>query len=125
MNNLKVIVIKNNALGQIKWEEMVFLGNPEYEREPQPGNLEMIARGFGVDGYRIEKPRDCSALQEQALWEPRPADVEAVFDPHEQPLPPKVSAKQAAHFARSLARGTPERSKIALTVGSDVVREVL
>ena len=27
---LKVVVIKNNTLGQIKWEQMVFLGNPEY-----------------------------------------------------------------------------------------------
>ncbi|PRX10101.1 UNVERIFIED_ORG: pyruvate oxidase [Martelella mediterranea] len=125
LNNLKVIVIKNNALGQIKWEQMVFLGNPEYECDLQPVDFEMIARGFGVDGYRIEKPKDCGPLLEQALSAPRSAVVEAVVDPHEPPQPPKVSAKQAAHFARSLARGTPERSKIALTVGSDVVREVL
>ena len=26
--NIKIIVIKNNTLGQIKWEQMVFLGNP-------------------------------------------------------------------------------------------------
>ena len=25
-----VVIIKNNTLGQIKWEQMVFLGNPEY-----------------------------------------------------------------------------------------------
>src|SRR5262249_33165850 len=27
---VKVIVVKNDTLGQIKWEQMVFLGNPEY-----------------------------------------------------------------------------------------------
>ena len=27
---VKVVVIKNNTLGQIKWEQMVFLGNPEF-----------------------------------------------------------------------------------------------
>jgi thiamine pyrophosphate-dependent acetolactate synthase large subunit-like protein len=26
---IKVVIIKNNSLGQIKWEQMVFLGNPE------------------------------------------------------------------------------------------------
>jgi pyruvate dehydrogenase (quinone)/pyruvate oxidase len=26
---IKVVVVKNNTLGQIKWEQMVFLGNPE------------------------------------------------------------------------------------------------
>ena len=27
---IKVVIIKNNTLGQIQWEQMVFLGNPEY-----------------------------------------------------------------------------------------------
>src|SRR5919198_2776985 len=27
---VKVVIVKNNVLGQIKWEQMVFLGNPEY-----------------------------------------------------------------------------------------------
>src|SRR4030095_14677080 len=27
---IKVEIVKNNTLGQIKWEQMVFLGNPEY-----------------------------------------------------------------------------------------------
>jgi pyruvate dehydrogenase (quinone) len=51
--------------------------------------------------------------------------VEAVVDPHEPPMPPKVKAEQALHFAESLARGTPHRGKIALTVASDTVRELV
>jgi pyruvate dehydrogenase (quinone)/pyruvate oxidase len=27
--DVKIVVIKNDTLGQIKWEQMVFLGNPE------------------------------------------------------------------------------------------------
>ena len=34
--DVKIVVIKNNTLGQIKWEQMVFLGNPEYACELQP-----------------------------------------------------------------------------------------
>jgi thiamine pyrophosphate-dependent acetolactate synthase large subunit-like protein len=33
---VKVVVIKNNSLGMIKWEQMVFLGHPEYGCELQP-----------------------------------------------------------------------------------------
>ena len=29
---IKVVIIKNNTLGMIKWEQMVFLGNPEIRR---------------------------------------------------------------------------------------------
>jgi pyruvate dehydrogenase (quinone)/pyruvate oxidase len=51
--------------------------------------------------------------------------VEAVVDPHEPPMPPKVDVKQAAKFAQSLASGTPNASKIALTVASNTVREII
>jgi pyruvate dehydrogenase (quinone)/pyruvate oxidase len=33
---IKIVVIKNNTLGQIKWEQMVFLGNPEYGCDLNP-----------------------------------------------------------------------------------------
>ncbi len=31
-----VVVIKNNVLGQIKWEQMILEGNPEFGVELQP-----------------------------------------------------------------------------------------
>jgi pyruvate dehydrogenase (quinone) len=40
-------------------------------------------------------------------------------------LPANVSLKQAAKLAESLAKGEPNRSKIALTVMSDKVREMI
>jgi pyruvate dehydrogenase (quinone)/pyruvate oxidase len=40
-------------------------------------------------------------------------------------MPAKVKAEQALHFAESLARGEPNRKKIALTTISDQVREVI
>src|SRR5207302_6506964 len=33
---VKVIIIKNNSLGQIKWEQMVFEGNPEFGCDLHP-----------------------------------------------------------------------------------------
>ena len=33
---IKVIVIKNNTLGMIRWEQMGFLGNPEFGVEFSP-----------------------------------------------------------------------------------------
>jgi pyruvate dehydrogenase (quinone)/pyruvate oxidase len=40
-------------------------------------------------------------------------------------MPPKVTVDQASRFAQSLAKGQPNRDKIALTVISDKVRELL
>jgi len=122
---IKIVVIKNNLLGQIKWEQMVFLGNPEYVCDLQPIDFAMVARACGATGFSIERPEECGSVIEQALATPGPVLVEATVDPHEPPMPPKIKAEQALHFAESLARGTPHRGKIALTVASDTVRELV
>jgi pyruvate dehydrogenase (quinone) len=55
---------------------------------------------------------------------PGPVVVDAIVDPHEPPMPPKVTMDQAKHFAEALLRGTPNREKIALTAVSNSVREL-
>jgi pyruvate dehydrogenase (quinone) len=93
---IKVIIIKNNSLGQIKWEQMVFLGNPEYQCDLQPIDFAAFARACGATGFTIEDPADCGAILDQALATPGPVVVEAVVDPFEPPTPPKITVKQAA-----------------------------
>jgi hypothetical protein len=61
-------------------------------------------RGAGVT---IDDPTRCAEQLREALALPGPVVIEAVVDPHEPPMPPYVTVKQAAHFAQSLARGTP------------------
>jgi len=122
---VKIVVVKNNSLGQIKWEQMVFLGNPEYLCELQPIDFAAFARACGGQGFTIERPEECGAVLRQAIEAPGPAIIEAVVDPNEPPMPPKVKAEQALHLAESLARGTPNRGKIALTIASDTVREMV
>jgi pyruvate dehydrogenase (quinone)/pyruvate oxidase len=122
---IKVVVIKNNTLGQIKWEQMVFLGNPEYGCELHPIDFVAFARACGGTGFRVEDPAECGPVLDRALSLRGPVVVEAVVDPFEPPMPPKVTLKQAAKFAQSLARGEPNRGKIALTVLEDKVRELV
>ncbi len=123
--NVKIVVIKNNTLGQIKWEQMVFLGNPEYGCDLQPVDFAGIARGFGMRGFTVSDPAQCGEVLRQALTERGPALVEAVVDPNEPPMPPKVSFKEAAHLAESLARGTPAAGTIARTIASNMARELV
>ena len=123
--NVKLIVIKNDTLGQIKWEQMVFLGNPEYGCELEPIDFTKVAEGFHIRGVLIDDPERCGEQLRDALAQRGPCLIEAVVDPHEPPMPPKIEAKQALHLAESLARGTPNRGKIALTIASDTVRELV
>jgi pyruvate dehydrogenase (quinone)/pyruvate oxidase len=107
------------------WELLVFLGNPEYGVELQPIDFAAVARACGATGITIEDPSRCGAMLSEALETPGPVVVEALVDPLEPPMPAKVTMEQAAHFAKSLVRGEPNRERIALTVLSDKVREIV
>ena len=122
---IKVVIVKNNVLGQIKWEQMVFLGNPEYGVELHPIDFAAFARACGGTGFTIEDPKTCGDVLEEALSVRGPVIVDAVVDPFEPPMPPKVSPDQALKFAKSLAKGQPKRMKIAATVAEDVVKEMI
>ena len=122
-----VCVIKNNTLGQIKWEQMVFLGNPEFGVDLQPIDFVKFAEACGAVGFRIDDPNDCGAILDRALAANvnGPVVIEAVVDPFEAPMPAKVTLEQASKFAESLVRGEPNRDKIVATQISDKVRELV
>jgi pyruvate dehydrogenase (quinone) len=122
---IKIVVIKNNSLGQIKWEQMVFLGNPEYGCDLTPIDFAAFARACGATGFTIEDPEDCGSIMERALAQPGPVVIEAVVDANEPPMPAKATARQAAHLAESLAKGTRDGSKIVKTILEDKIRELV
>jgi pyruvate dehydrogenase (quinone) len=122
---IKIVIIKNNSLGQIRWEQMVFLGNPEYGCDLQPIDFAAFARACGATGFTLEDPAECAATLRQALETPGPVVVEAVVDPDTPPLPAKIRPDQALHFAEAMARGEPSRMRIMRTIFKDKVRELV
>lgn len=122
---IKIVIVKNNSLGQIRWEQMVFLGNPEYVCDLTPINFADFARACGAIGFTVKDPATCGDMLDQALRQPGPVLVEAWVDPNEPPMPAKVTARQTAHFVESLAKGTPDRKKIIETILEDKVRELV
>ena len=121
---IKIVVIKNNALGMIKWEQMVFLGNPEYGVSLQPIDFVRFAEACGGIGVRCERPEEVRGALEALMRADGPALCEAVVDPFEPPMPARVTAKQALHMAEALARGEPNRGRIALTLFRDKIHDL-
>ena len=62
---IKVIVIKNNTLGMIRWEQMGFLGNPEFGVEFSPIDFAKFAEACGGKGYSIKKPSEVKSIMHQ------------------------------------------------------------
>jgi pyruvate dehydrogenase (quinone)/pyruvate oxidase len=122
---IKVIIIKNNVLGQIKWEQIVFLGNPEYGVELQSADFAEWARAAGAEGFCVERPEEIETVMRQFLSVPGPAVLEAVVDPNEPPMPPKVTVKQAKNFGEALLKGQPQGARIALTAFRDKIDQMI
>lgn len=119
-----VVILKNNVLGQIKWEQMVFLGNPEYGVELQPIDFAKYAEAAGAVGFTVEKPDELKAQLERAVAAGKPAVVQVLVDPNEPPMPAQITREQAVHFAEALVRGQPNRERIAITAFRDKIHEV-
>jgi pyruvate dehydrogenase (quinone) len=122
---VKVIIIKNDVLGMIKWEQLAFEGNPQFGVELQPIDFAAFARACGAGGFTIEKPEEVEAVLSEALQYDGPAVVQAVVDPNEPPLPGNITMKQSLKFAEALLRSEKDRWKIIKTVVEDKIREVI
>ena len=122
---VKVIIVKNDTLGQIKWEQLVQGGTPEFGVDLQPIDFAAHARACGAAGYSVEDPRQIEAVLREALAEPGPAVVECVVDPSEPPMPGHVTVEMARTFAEALAKGDENRWDIMKTVFADKIREVV
>jgi pyruvate dehydrogenase (quinone) len=122
---IKIVVIKNNSLGEIKWEQLAMEGNPSFGVELQPIDFAAVARACGVGGYTLERPGDAQAVLSEAFADPRGALVEALVDPNEPPMPGQITTEQALNFAKALARGDEHRFAIIKDVIKDKIREVV
>jgi pyruvate dehydrogenase (quinone)/pyruvate oxidase len=122
---VKIVVLKNNTLGLIKWEQMIFLGNPEFGVELRPIDFVKVAEGCGAKGFHIEDPKRCKAQLKEALATDGPAVIECVTDPDEPPMPPEVTEKQMKNFAKAMVGGERDRQRISLTMGRMAMDESL
>jgi pyruvate dehydrogenase (quinone) len=120
-----VVIIKNNVLGQIKWEQIVFLGNPQYGVQLHNPDFAKFAEICGGVGFTVEQPDQIRPTLKRALASNKPSIVEVVVDPYEPPMPAKVTLKQTARFAEALLKGQPKGDRIALTLFRDKLNELL
>jgi pyruvate dehydrogenase (quinone)/pyruvate oxidase len=120
---IKIVVIRNDTLGLIKWEQMVFLGNPEYGVDMAPLDFVKFAEACGAHGVRIEDPARCPEQMAEALRQDGPVIVECVVDPHEPPMPARVKKDQVRKLTEALRAGTPNRNRIALQMVKDLLDE--
>jgi len=122
---VKVVVINNGSLGQIKWEQMMFLGNPEFGCELAPIDFARVAEGMGVRGFRVEDPDLLGGILDEALAHPGPALIDAVVDAAEPMLPPTRREEYLQKLDEAFAAGSPGEDRIRQAMTEEPARTSL
>ena len=119
------VFIFHNTYGQIKWEQIVMEGNPEFGVELQTIDFAMHARACGATGFTLDHTENAEAIVRQALAHNGPVVVDCLVDQNEPPMPGKITTDQAIEFAKALARGERDRSEIIKNVIKNQVQEAI
>ncbi|MHC2357180.1 thiamine pyrophosphate-dependent acetolactate synthase large subunit-like protein [Sinorhizobium meliloti] len=108
---LKLLVIRNDMLNQIAWEQMMFLGNPQFACELPPIDFAAAAEAMGGRGFTVQSFGELDGIMDQAFAVEGPVVIQALVDRYEPLMPPKMPADYARNFRAALPE-TPGHEKI-------------
>lgn len=106
---LVVAVLHNNDLNQVTWELRAMEGAPRFTESQALPDVPYsdIAKEFGLNGIRVDKPEDIASAWERALSSDRPTVLDVLVDPDVPALPPHATFEQAKDLTRALLKGDP------------------
>jgi pyruvate dehydrogenase (quinone) len=111
---LVILVLHNNDLNQVTWEQRVMAGDPKLDSSQVLPDFPYARYGelLGLRGIRVAAPDEVVPAWEEALASDGPVVYEAITDPEVPPLPPHIELQQAKKLAKALAKGDPARGRI-------------
>ena len=111
---LIVLVLHNNDLNQVTWEQRVMEGDPKFEVSQDLPDFDYAgyAASVGLLGIRVDDPDQVGAAWDEALRADRPVVLDVRTDPEVPPLPPHITFEQAVNFAEAVVRGDPARGRM-------------
>ncbi|CAG2372184.1 thiamine pyrophosphate-requiring protein [Burkholderia sola] len=121
------MVLNNEDLNQVTWEQRVMEGDPKFDASQQIPNVPYyrFATLLGLKGIYVDDPEQLGAAWDEALASDRPVVLEVKSDPEVPPLPPHVTLQQAKHFAETLVRGDPREGNVIVETARQVLSAVL
>lgn len=84
---VKIIILNNNFLGMVRQWQQLFFDNRYSFVELQNPDFITIAKGFGIDGHKVEDRKDLSASLDTLLNSDKPYLLEIVCEKEENVFP--------------------------------------
>ena len=124
--HLIIMVLNNQDLNQVTWEERVQLGAGKTESTQSIPDMayEKYAELVGLKGIVVRQPEEIGPAWEAALAADRPVILNIYTDPNVPPLPPYLTLKDAKNFT-SMIGSEPELGSVLTNTVRQVVASVL
>ncbi|HET9719985.1 MAG TPA: thiamine pyrophosphate-requiring protein, partial [Solirubrobacteraceae bacterium] len=121
-----VLVLHNDDLNQVTWEQRVLSGDPKLNASQVLPDFPFAkyAETLGIKGIRVERPEDVAPAWEEALSHQGLVLYEAITDPEVPPLPPHIKFEQAKKMAMALP-GDPHAGRIVKQAFKGKVEEFI
>jgi pyruvate dehydrogenase (quinone) len=108
-----ILVLNNQDLNQVTWEQRVMEGDPKLEVSQTIPDFPYAryAELLGLKGIKVETPDAIGPAWDAALGADGPTLIEAVVDPEVPPLPPHIRFEQAKGLAQAIRKGDPASTR--------------
>ena len=109
-----VLVLHNDDLNQVTWEQRVMSGDAKLEVSQVLPDFPYAryAELLGIKGIRVDSPDAVGGAWDEAFAHGGPVVIEAITDPEVPPLPPHIRFEQAVGLAKALRAGDPSSGQI-------------
>ncbi|MGH9470134.1 MAG: thiamine pyrophosphate-requiring protein [Terriglobia bacterium] len=124
---LIILVLHNNDLNQVTWEQRVMNGDPKFKCSQDLPNFPFsrYAESLGLKGILVDTPKAIGPAWDAAFSSNRPVVIDAITDPDVPPLPPHITFQQAKAYATTLFKGDPNERGIIRQTFREMVDAVL
>ena len=122
-----VMVLNNEDLNQVTWEQRIAEGNPRFDASQSLPDVpyHKFAQLIGLTGIFCDDPEQVGDAWDRALAADRPVVLEMKTDPEVPPLPPHITFEQARNFVGFVKKGDSGGMKTVIGAARQVFADLL
>lgn len=117
-----VLVLHNNDLNQVTWEQRAMSGDPKFDASQVLPDFDYagFAALCGLRGIRLRDPQAVGSAWDECLRSRGPIVLDAYVDPEVPPLPPHITFEHASSMLSSMLKGD-----LTVDIVQQMTRQVL